>query len=364
MANRNFHNSNYSLTPDVVELFGAFDVGSAGAVANAVGNGLAFAKVATGRYSVTLADKYNRFLGGNFQVACDIDGTAITALTGKADVQTVTFPAKAAATAGDHIVLTTPAGVTWAISLDVAGTDPEPTAASWTAVAAARKVHVDISGTSTAASVAAAVEVAFDALTGASAAFVTDDSAANGTMLFTTAVRGPVAAVVLPGNTDGSTAGSISSVHTTTGVASSVDVTANTIALPSHGWTTGKAFALTIDSGTLPAGTSATTYYAIVVDANSIKLASSLANAEAGTTVDITDQGTADKIMSLTPVISGSGIFKVEMSATGVQAAVQAGTAVEFALYNASGALTQPANGSKVFVSMQLRNSSVKMLGE
>lgn len=70
-----------------------------------------------------------------------------------------------------------------------------------------------------------------------------------------------------------------------------VDVVANTITLTAHGYVTGLKIAL---SGTnLPAGLSATNYWAIVVNANTIKVATSLANAVAGTPVDITTQGTS-----------------------------------------------------------------------
>lgn len=70
-----------------------------------------------------------------------------------------------------------------------------------------------------------------------------------------------------------------------------VDVTANTITLTAHGFVTGLKIPLT---GTnLPGGLSATNYWAIVVDANTIKVATSLANAVAGTAVDITTQGTS-----------------------------------------------------------------------
>lgn len=70
-----------------------------------------------------------------------------------------------------------------------------------------------------------------------------------------------------------------------------VNVAANTITLTAHGYVTG----LKIDlAGTnLPAGLAAQAYWAIVVDANTIKVATSLANALAGTAVDITTQGTS-----------------------------------------------------------------------
>lgn len=67
-----------------------------------------------------------------------------------------------------------------------------------------------------------------------------------------------------------------------------VDVDEESIVLDAaHGWATGRKVAATT-SGVLPTGLSATDYYVIVVDTTTIKLASSLANAQAGTAVDIT----------------------------------------------------------------------------
>jgi hypothetical protein len=84
-----------------------------------------------------------------------------------------------------------------------------------------------------------------------------------------------------------------------------VDVTANTITITAHGFVTGLKIPLT---GTnLPGGLSATNYWAIVVDANTIKVATSLANAVAGTAVDITTQGTSvDATLTRRPALGSS----------------------------------------------------------
>lgn len=67
-----------------------------------------------------------------------------------------------------------------------------------------------------------------------------------------------------------------------------VNTTTDRITITAHSFvTTGLKVAATT-TGTLPAGLSATNYYVIVVDSNTIKLASSLANALAGTAVNIT----------------------------------------------------------------------------
>src|SRR5688572_523338 len=67
-----------------------------------------------------------------------------------------------------------------------------------------------------------------------------------------------------------------------------VHVANNTITEAAHGFVTGLKGQLTT-TGVLPAGLSlATDYFVIRVDADTFKLASSLANAQAGTAVDIT----------------------------------------------------------------------------
>jgi hypothetical protein len=66
-----------------------------------------------------------------------------------------------------------------------------------------------------------------------------------------------------------------------------VTVGSDLIAITAHGFTNGQKVAAT-SSGTLPAGLSATNYFIVYVTANSVKLATSYANAIAGTVVDIT----------------------------------------------------------------------------
>jgi microcystin-dependent protein len=72
--------------------------------------------------------------------------------------------------------------------------------------------------------------------------------------------------------------------------ASAVDPSTDTITVASNeSLITGQAVALTGSS--LPTGLSAQTYYVIRISATSVKLASSLANAQNGTAVDITADG-------------------------------------------------------------------------
>lgn len=96
-------------------------------------------------------------------------------------------------------------------------------------------------------------------------------------------------------------------------VAANVTVLADTITITAHGFFTGLKVAL---AGTnLPAGLSATDYWVIVVNANTIKLASSLVLALAGTPVDITTQGTTADA-DLTPATL-SQVVKLQMSVDG-----------------------------------------------
>jgi hypothetical protein len=89
-------------------------------------------------------------------------------------------------------------------------------------------------------------------------------------------------------------------------VKTSVQSPASSIAITAHGFVTGLKVALT---GTnLPTGLSATNYWVIKIDADTISLASSLANAVAGTKVTITGAGTTADA-ALTPAALGSSTF-------------------------------------------------------
>ena len=232
---------------------------------------------------------------------------------GVAEVATVTFPSYAAFGENDYVIVTAQDGLAYAVSGVKLGGVTEPTGPLWAAIPAGRKALVDLTGLVTNIQLAAAFEVAFDALTGFTAKVVTDDTAADGTMLFTQAVRGVVANPVPKNATDGG-AGSITIAETTAGVNSDVNVTSNVISETAHGWLTGLKGRLTT-TGTLPAGLSlATDYFVIKVDADSYKLASSLANAEAGTGIDITNQGDSGNTHTFTPTTGIAGTLKLQGS--------------------------------------------------
>ncbi len=97
-------------------------------------------------------------------------------------------------------------------------------------------------------------------------------------------------------------------------VKTNVQSPASSITITTHGFFTGLKVALT---GTnLPTGLSATNYWVIVIDANTISLASSLANALLGTKVAITGAGTTADA-ALTPATL-SQVIKLQQSADGV----------------------------------------------
>ena len=368
MASRLFFKDAFQLEPDLVRLYAYCSIGAAGAVTGVVGTGISdIVKDGTGLYSVKLEDSYNRLMYANAKLVSNVDGTAKTCLTGKSAVNTVTFAAKASCTAGDFIVITDTNGAKWGIAMDTTGSSPEPTSALWTAIAAGKKVNVDISGTTTAASVATAVEAAFDALSGVTALITTTVSTAD--IAFTHVYRAPVAVIAVYKEDGTASPTSFTTANTTTGVQTAVDptnTTGETLTIASHGFETGRSVALSINSGSLPTGWSATTYYVIVKDSNTIALASSLANAEAGTKVTISDYGDADKTITVTPNAPvGSGVANVEFtSSTLVSDAQTAAASLSMAMYDYTGAVTQPANGSKLMIEVVCRNSNLKAKGE
>jgi len=91
-----------------------------------------------------------------------------------------------------------------------------------------------------------------------------------------------------------------------------VTVATDVIAIASHGFKNGVKVAATT-SGTLPAGLSATNYYVIVLTSGTISLATSLANAEAGTAVNIT-AAAGGGTHTLTPAASSGNVLKLQES--------------------------------------------------
>lgn len=88
----------------------------------------------------------------------------------------------------------------------------------------------------------------------------------------------------------------------------STDVNTGTeqITVTGHGYATGEAFTLTT-SGALPTPLAlATNYFAIVIDANTIKVATSLVNALAGTAINLTVAGSGTNTIHVLTGVSGA----------------------------------------------------------
>jgi hypothetical protein len=226
-----------------------------------------------------------------------------------AEVTELTFDTKANTDEGDYVVLYDTLGRAWAAAADLTGSDPEPTGEVWASIPSARKAQVDLSAATTAADVAAAFEVALDAL--GSFPFTTDDSAADGTMVVTCTTAGHTLDAETF-NTDDSGAGSIAAAVTEDGAN-------GLMTIPTHGLTTGLKGQLT-STGTLPGGLStATDYFVIVVDANTISLASTLANAiaEIPVPVVLTNQGSSGAVNTFTPTSIAGASVKLQKSNDG-----------------------------------------------
>ena len=143
-----------------------------------------------------------------------------------------------------------------------------------------------------------------------------------------------------------------------------VVVADDTIVIAAHGYVTGTRVAATT-AGPLPTGLSATNYFIIRVDADTVKLASSLANAVAGTAVNITAVGVGNS--TLTPSTSAGNIAKLQESNDNTNwvdvasATVTIATTAGVSLWNYTGAsrylrvLYTPSTGQ---VSLAIHTSS------
>jgi hypothetical protein len=81
--------------------------------------------------------------------------------------------------------------------------------------------------------------------------------------------------------------------------ASSVSTSLDTLTINAHGLFTGQSLTVSTSSALPSPLLAATTYYVYVVDANTIKLATTLANALAGTAIDLTTTGTGTQTIVL-----------------------------------------------------------------
>lgn len=117
-----------------------------------------------------------------------------------------------------------------------------------------------------------------------------------------------------------------------------VDADANTITKAAHGFATGQKVAATTD-GTLPAPLTATDYYVIRVSSSVFKLATSSANAIAGTAINISNVGSTGAANVLTPATL-STVVSLTTSNDGV---------TFYAYASAQATATLTASGGKMF---------------
>lgn len=217
--------------------------------------------------------------------------------TGELCVNVVTFATKALTAEGDFLLFTDANGLEWAWAADVDGGGIVNAGPRWAAIPAARKAISDISGVVGADAVAALAVAALNVLAGFSFTLVDN---VDGTVDFTANDRGPLPAFE-SFIADESAAGSTTFVETVAGTPSAFNVTANTIALAGHGYQTGQCVRVSISAGALPGPLAAgVDYFVIFVDAGSFKLATSIANALAGSEINIADAGTVSETVTFT----------------------------------------------------------------
>ena len=203
------------------------------------------------------------------------------------------------------------------VAIDTAGAGiAGPTGEIWATIPSAHKAVSDITGATTAANVATVARGVLAGLTGIGA--VLNVGAASGANVpLTHVARGQVADPT-PSNKDDSAIGSISVVQTVSGVNSAVNIDSNSVTVAGNSVVTGLKGQLTTSAGSLPAGLAVLTdYFLIVVDATHVKFAASLADALAGTPVDITDQGTAGSTFTFTATALAGGSVKLQSSIGG-----------------------------------------------
>lgn len=181
------------------------------------------------------------------------------------------------------------------------GTDP----------ALAGKTGIEVTGAAsiTANNLATAARAAIDAAIGAEIAV----TGATSHIILTNSTRGACAATANGAVTPGFTI-----VNSPAGADVEVSIDPdNYVTIPSHGLTTGLKGQLTT-TGTLPAGLSlATDYFIIALTANTVQFATSLANAQAGTAVTITDTGADASVNTFTSTAIAGATVQMQESNDG-----------------------------------------------
>ncbi len=271
----------------------------------------------TNTWATTQHIDYNGadFDQGSIQLVYTDATTVAKTFGGLREVDRIIFATKAGTTNGDYFVINDYLGASWAIGLDTLGTGAAtPTGAAWVAVAAANKTYLDISAATSGTDVAAAVETAIDLLVGFTDVIATTPSTVN--LDCTAAWAGVVSPPLCYSRAGAAGTGSITKSVTTAGTSAAVNTTTDVITKTAHGQVTGAKVALTT-AGTLPTGLSATTYYVIKLTADTFQLASSLANAAAGTAVDITTPGFGTHTITPALLVTTGAVAKLQVSNDG-----------------------------------------------
>lgn len=135
----------------------------------------------------------------------------------------------------------------------------------------------------------------------------------------------PAAALVSSAGTDATVQAVMAPTPLVGGAASEFSTANNTISIPSHAMFTGLGVQATKSGAAFPGGiAAATTYYVFVVDANTIALFDTQAHALAATQsnfvpagdglIDISSDGSADSVITLTPVSLSGASWKLQSS--------------------------------------------------
>lgn len=238
---------------------------------------------------ITFAVKDSYDNGDNFFAVGSESSVSLVKKTfsgGTAEVTDITWPTTAGMTQADYVHVVAQDGTKFAVWLDKDAAGTAPSGALY--VAADQKIKVSIVTGGTAAQNAALARTAVLANAAWVAAFTTS-VVTTATFTVTQLGTGTVTDAAPKSANDGG-AGSVSVSVTTPGANGDVATSTERITVTSHGWLTGQPV---IATGTgLPAGlTTGTTYYLIKVDANTLKFATTLALALAGTAVDLTTFG-------------------------------------------------------------------------
>lgn len=331
-VNRWAQQFNYSYYAGVHYVFGKATIGATGAptLVTAQSRGIAsITRTAVGKYRLVLDSKYPYLLDPridhmspglqntaikltaedvdgatpyvDFAVTNPLSGVARVVPTGISEVQTLTCLAKASAVDGDYIVFTDNVGGLWAVAIDATGSTAAPTGALWVTVPAANKDQADISGATSAADVATIIFTTLNAITGFTAKFTLVDNS-DGTITVTWDDKREQIALAVPKKKDDAAPGTtLVSAEATGGREGAVSIANDTIQVMNHNFPTALPVKV-YGSNDVPTGiTDGTTYYVIVTDANNIELASSAANAIAGTAINLTADATADGTLEIVP---------------------------------------------------------------